>query len=115
MHDQPTLKPSHSRKRSVYMREADDDDDANNNDAPTNTQDMPSKRLQNSRGEVIHRQALTYNVQKLLNHLAFTRLYVTANFHAYHPNSSFVIFCMVSGQDELYRALWYVSRHLLAA
>ena len=70
----------------------------------------PAKRLQNSQGEAITipppRRPLKFNAQRLLNHLAFTRLSLTANFSKFNPASSFIILCMVSEQNELYHALW---------
>jgi hypothetical protein len=73
-----------------------------------NLEDTPSKRLLNNRGEPVQTGRLTkYNVQKLLNHLAFTRVYVTANFHNYNPSKSSVILCVVAEQDELYHTLWF--------
>lgn len=97
--------PSHSRKRSSAW--ITDDENVAQAYTPVNLVDMPSKRFQNQRGEAVHaKPLLRYNVQKLLNHLAFTRFYVTANFTNYNPAESFIILCMVSEQNELYQALW---------
>lgn len=97
--------PSRSRKRSsAWISE--DAVDINDDETPEPDYN-PSKRQVNSRGEAIQTNRVTrYDAQKLLNHLAFTRVYVTANFHNYNPNKSFIILCMVSEQDEMYRSLW---------
>ena len=108
-HNEPP-RASHSRKRSsAWLAEGDDNGFVATHIAPLNEEDMPSKRMQNPRGEAVkQRQPLKYNTLKFLNNLAFTRFYVTANFQNYDPASSFVILCMVAEQNELYRALWYV-------
>ena len=93
--------PSHSRKRSVRDLEEDEDTIRNTYAAINLQEDKPLKRLQNRYGEAIKRQPKQYNVQKLLNNLAFTRFYVTSNFSNYDPKSSFVVLCMVSEQNEL--------------
>ena len=99
--------PSRGRKRSSAWITNEDLDSVE--DTPASHEDMPSKRLLNNRGEPVQTgRVVKYNVQKLLNHLAFTRVYVTANFHNYNPSKSFVILCMVSEQSELYHALWFV-------
>lgn len=99
--------PSRSRKRSSAWIDYDID---LNESPPNNPEDTPSKRLLNSRGEAVPTKPLMrYNVQKLLNHLAFTRIFVTANFQNFNPNGSFVVLCMVSEQNDLYQALWHVS------
>ena len=92
---------SGNRKRSVQHRDVDSEDEW-----PDYQLDTPSKRLRGSKGAAIHRQIYKYNVQALLNNLAFTRLYVTANFQNYNSALSPVILCIVSGHDRLYRALW---------
>ena len=109
MHDVnlPSIAPSHSRKRSVRDFEEEDEDEPANAYAAINLlEDKPLKRLQNSQGYAIKRQPLKYNAHKLLNNLAFTRYYVTANFANYNPRSSFVVLCMVAEQNDIYRALW---------
>lgn len=105
----------HSRKRSAALLS---DDTTNDDDAfsSTNTsvstprldEDGPSKRLQNLHGAPISQTnpTLQYDASRLLNNLAFTRLYVTANFHAWDPASSPVVLCCVDEQNELYTALW---------
>ncbi|KAK5123989.1 hypothetical protein LTR85_002186 [Meristemomyces frigidus] len=70
--------------------------------------DTPSKRLRNSKGDAILRRTLKYNAQALLNNLAFTQLYVTANFQKYNPGLSPIVLCIVSEHDLLYRALCQV-------
>jgi hypothetical protein len=100
--------PPRSRKRSSAWIA--DDDNNPEESLSTNLEDLPSKRLLNNRGEAIPTKPLIkYNAQKLLNHLAFTRIYVTANFQNFNPNGSFIVLCMVSEQNDLYQALWYVS------
>lgn len=97
--------PTHSRKRSSAW--VTDDENVSRAYTPVNLEDMPSKRLQNSRGEAVAgKPLLRYDAQKLLNNLAFTRFYVTANFQNYDPKVSYIILCMVSEQNELYHALW---------
>jgi hypothetical protein len=67
----------------------------------------PSKRLLSARGEAIQtNRVIKYNARKLLNHLAFTQVYVTANFANYNPNSSFIILCVAARQEEMYQMLW---------
>ena len=100
-----TPNPLRNRKRSSAWITNDDLDPVD--DTPANAEDMPSKRLLNNRGESVQTgRIIKYNVQKLLNNLAFTRIYVTANFHNYDPSKSFIVLCMVSEQDELYHTLW---------
>ncbi|KAK5137672.1 hypothetical protein LTR08_007967 [Meristemomyces frigidus] len=92
-----------NRKRSVRHREADSEDEQ---PVPSDHHDTTLKRLRNSKGVAIHRRVLKYSAQALLNNLAFTRLYVTANFQNFDPSLSPVILCIVSEHDVLYRALW---------
>ena len=97
--------PTHSRKRSSAW--VTDDENVAKVYTPVNLEDMPSKRFQNRYGEAVHtKPRLKYDAEKLLNQLAFTRFYVTANFTNYSPKESFVILCMVSEQNELYCGLW---------
>lgn len=70
---------------------SDDDDDDDFKPQP----ETPSKRLQNSQGHPIPRDTLMLNTKKLLNHLASTRLFVTANFGNYNPSTSDVLLCIV--------------------
>ena len=101
--------PSHSRKRSSAW--VADDENVARAYATVNLEDMPSKRLQNSRGDPIQaKQLLKYDAQKLLNNLAFTRFFVTANFQNYSPKDSYIILCMVSEQNSLYQSLWLVAQ-----
>ena len=100
----------HSRKRSAAFLS---DDTTNDNlssipATPNDEPDAPSKRLQNSSGVAIptSQPKLRYNAQRLLNNLAFTRLYVTANFPAWDPASSPVVLCCVDEQNELCQVLW---------
>ena len=117
----PAQGPTRGRKRSVWERESENDSNGNNHEIDTNIytaddleETSPAKRLQNSQGEAITipppRRPLKFNAQRLLNTLAFTRLSLTANFSKFNPASSFIILCMVSEQNELYHALWYVER-----
>ena len=106
MQNAPSIAPSHSRKRSVRDFEEDDESERNAYAALNIQDDKPLKRLQNSQGHAIKRQPLKYNAHKLLSHLAFTRFYVTQNFAQYTPGTSPVVLCMVSEQNELYRAVW---------
>ena len=94
-----------NRKRSIHQRDADSSDD-DEPLPPDNLDTAGGKRLRNSQGNAIPRRVLKYNAQALLNNLAFTRLYVTANFHNNNPSVSPVILCIVSERDGLYRALW---------
>ena len=105
MQDSTPIRPTHSRKRSVWDLE-EEDDTVNTLHSAIDLQETPAKRLQNSQGEAIKRQPIKYNAQKLLCNLAFTRFYVTENFANYDPRSSFIILCMVAEQNELYRAVW---------
>lgn len=100
------IRPTHSRKRSVRDLEAEDQRDEDLYISSTLQEDKPMKRLQNRHGEAIKREPIQYNAQRFLNQLAFTRFYVTSNFSNFNPISSFVMLCMVSEQNELYRALW---------
>jgi len=76
------------------------------------------KRLRDRQGQAIGRRGSTlkYNVHDLLNTLAFTRLFVTANFHAYNPSSSPVLIVFVSeefGEEDGRRiVVWRKSFHL---
>ena len=110
----------HSRKRSsAYI--SDDTSTGPNDQLLTSNlsqnaiaeHDTPSKRLQNPHGAPIPQPQplnLRFNTPRLLNNLAFTRLYVTANFHAWDPSSSPVLFCCVRSQEaEIYRGVWCAS------
>lgn len=100
--------PSRARKRSSAWITNDDLHAVEG--TPASAEDMPSKRLLNNHGEPVQTgRIIKYNVQKLLNHLAFTRFYVTANFRSYNPSKSFVILCMVPEQNDLYHTLWFVN------
>ncbi|KAK4546152.1 hypothetical protein LTR36_002289 [Oleoguttula mirabilis] len=96
---------SGNRKRSVRHRDADSDDEQ---PVAADQLDTPRKRLRNSKGDAIHRRELKYNAQALLNNLAFTQLYVTANFQFYNPALSPVILCIIAERDVLYRTLCQV-------
>lgn len=95
----------HSRKRSAAFLST---DESTNDQDPELPQNNPSKRLQNPQGLAIPRAnpTIKYNAPALLNNLAFTRLYVTANFHAYDPGASPLLLCCVEEQNDLYRAIW---------
>lgn len=104
----------HSRKRSAAFLSEDTSNGilasngTPNIDDSIEEQDEPSKRLQHNTGVPIAttQPRLRYNAQRLLNNLAFTRLYVTANFHSWNPSSSPMVLCCVDGQSEVYVALW---------
>lgn len=105
----------HSRKRSAAFLSEDTETNGGINLTSTQEpngadpeQDTPSKRLQHNSGIALAttQPKLKYNVQRLLNNLAFTRLYVTSNFQAWDPASSPVILCCVEAQNELYAAVW---------
>jgi len=99
---------SSNRKRPVRHRDADSEDEEGLGAGPVADELLttPLKRLQNSKGYAVHRRILKYNAQALLNDLAFTRLYVTANFQNYNPTLSPIILCVVSEHRLLYHALW---------
>jgi len=119
-----TPSPSSAHKRTVRQR---DEEEAAQPDAEHGEQEdqrsslfafdnhhsTPPKRQRNGQGNPIARgRTLKYNARILLNHLAFTRLYVTANFRRYDPALSPVVLVFVSpssvGQghgDRLYHAL----------
>lgn len=102
---------SRGRKRSSVWIAT--DEEMPHNDSTTHPEDEPSKKLLSNRGEAIHTNPqVKYNTQKLLNHLAFTRVYVTANFANYNPQESFVLLCMASEQNGLYEMLWYIQRRV---
>ena len=87
------------------------DDDNEDEDNQEHEFEHFSKRLRAPRGHAvaIERPDSPFQVEALLNNLAFTRLYVTANYHNYNPQTSPVILCFLSHQDSdlhLYHALW---------
>lgn len=107
--DPPTTRP---RKRTFSHRSAtdsgSDSDSPHPATQPNDSLDTSPKRSRNSQGYAIHRRgAIHYNAQALLNNLAYTRLYVTANFQNYSASSSPVIVClMASPHSGVYRMLW---------
>lgn len=103
----------HSRKRSAaFLSEDTTTNDTTfsgkTNDPINEQQDGPSKRLLHNSGIPLSTShpKLKYNAQRLLNNLAFTRLYITANFQNWDPASSPVVLCCVNEQSETYVALW---------
>lgn len=94
------------RKRSIQHRDANSDNENEATSAIHDDQDTSPKRLRNRKGGATHRRVLQYNAQALLSHLAFTRLFVTANFQKYNPASSPIIICIVNRRVEHYDALW---------
>ncbi|KAK1812951.1 hypothetical protein LTR12_012687 [Friedmanniomyces endolithicus] len=109
--------PSRTRKRTFSHRSADsasDSDSPHPATQPNDPSDASPKRTRNSQGYAIHRRgAIHYNAQALLNNLAYTRLYVTANFQNYSASSSPVIVCLVAGpQSSLYGTLCRVLPRL---
>jgi hypothetical protein len=100
-------RPIHSRKRSSAWVEQDENENIPMAYAPLEPIEAPSKRLQNNQGApVIAKPTIKYQAQRLLSNLAFTRVYVTANFQNFDPTTSFIVLCMVSEQSQLYQALW---------
>lgn len=105
------LDPSHyrtnNRKRSIHQRDLSSDDDSDLAFATPRLDDSSPKRLRNRRGEAVQRRdPPKYNAQRLLNSLAFTQVYVTANFHKYNPSASPVLICVFESDVRMYRALW---------
>ena len=102
----------HSRKRSAAFLDDTSTNgttfEAQTTNANGDQQDGPSKRLLHNSGIPLatSKSILRYNAQRLLNNLAFTRLYVTANFQSWDPVASPVVLCCVDEQNELYLALW---------
>ncbi|KAK0955663.1 hypothetical protein LTR91_022739 [Friedmanniomyces endolithicus] len=113
--DPPTTRP---RKRTFSHRSDDSANDDSDSPHPATQPNDPSdaspKRTRNSQGHAIHRRgALHYNAQALLNNLAYTRLYVTANFQNHSASSSPVVVCLVAGpQSSLYRMVCRVLPRL---
>ncbi|KAH9831877.1 hypothetical protein Tdes44962_MAKER08902 [Teratosphaeria destructans] len=104
-------------KRAIQHRDDDSDDDRSGSrnaqlcpgsgTVHYGSADAPSKRHRNSIGGTVHRRPgpLRYKAHTLLNDLAFSKLYVTANFPNYNPASSPVVICFVAQHDFLYKAL----------
>ncbi|KAK0943547.1 hypothetical protein LTR48_002826 [Friedmanniomyces endolithicus] len=113
--DPPTTRP---RKRTFSHRSAtdsgSDSDSPHPATQPNDSLDTSPKRSRNSQGYAIHRRgAIHYNAQALLNNLAYTRLYVTANFQNYSASSSPVVVCLVAGwRSGVYRMLCRVLPRL---
>ncbi|TKA75221.1 hypothetical protein B0A55_05894 [Friedmanniomyces simplex] len=118
--------PPRSRKRSLQHRDATDNNNNNNSSEDDDDDDLPAttnethaitsspKRSRNSRGQPIpRRRALHYNAQPLLNSLAYTRLYVTANFHHYYASSSPVIICLTSSFSDAGKSLYEMLCQML--
>jgi len=109
MHLDAAPTSSSHRKRTVRQRETESEDEEQQ--APNVSDDgTPSKRLRDGRGAAVarrDRRPLKYRPQTLLNHLAFTQLYVTANFARYNPSSSPVVIVFVSEEEDrtFYREL----------
>lgn len=94
---------SQSRKRTADEVE----DEASEDEQEDMISNTPSKRLRNRQGQAVSQEARRYNAQALLNNLAFTKLFVTANYHVYSPATSPVLLCVLWEHDSLlYRALW---------
>ncbi|KAK4499916.1 hypothetical protein PRZ48_008102 [Zasmidium cellare] len=100
MHDVAPPPSSTSRKRT-----ADDVDDNDNDRFETTTTETPSKRFRNPQGEAIERKLLRFNAHELFSDVAFTRLYVTANYDRYSITQSPILLTVLSRHDALYRAV----------
>lgn len=99
----PSL-PRNRKRSSVWL---DENELTYSDDDPQEVEYTHSKRLLGSKGESVPTNRVTkYNAPKLLNHLAFTRVYVTANFQNYNPSKSYIVLCMLFERNELYQALW---------
>ena len=100
-------RPSQAGSKKRTSAWLDHDEVELNETPPPELDDAPSKRLLTNSGEVIETQKIIkYNAQKLLNHVAFTQVFVTANYHNYNPAESLIILCMVSAQNTMYQSLW---------
>lgn len=99
---------SGNRKRRVQHGDASDENDSQQSGfvADSHQLHVSPKRLRNSKGDAVTRQTLRYNAHALLNQLAFSRLYVTANFQNFKPARSPVVICFLSERVIFYRALW---------
>ncbi|KAK0840842.1 hypothetical protein LTR03_010292 [Friedmanniomyces endolithicus] len=110
--------PPKTRKRTFSHRSAADSTSDSESSQPAtqlnDSLDASPKRTRHSQGYAIHRRgAIHYNAQALLNNLAYTRLYVTANFQNYSASSSPVIVClMASPHSGVYRMLCRVLPRL---
>lgn len=93
---------STSRKRTANDVDDKDDDIY----LETITTDTPSKRLRNLQGDAIEQKQLRFNAHQLLSELAFSRLYVTANYDRYSATKSPILLTVLSRHDVLYRAVW---------
>lgn len=98
------LFPSASATRKRTANDVDDEDD--NIHFETSTTDTPSKRLRNPQGDAIERKQHRFNAHQLLSELAFTRLYVTANYDRYSVTKSPILLTVLSRHDAPYRAVW---------
>lgn len=96
--------PSSSTARKRTADDVDDEDDDIHFE--TSTIDTASKRLRNPQGEAIERKTLRFNAHQLLSDLAFSRLYVTANYDRYSATKSPILLTVLSRHDALYRAVW---------
>lgn len=96
--------PSSSTTRKRTVNDIDDEDDDIHFE--TITTDTPSKRLRNPQGDAIERKQLRFNAHQLLSDLAFSRLYVTANYDRYSVTKSPILLIVLSRHDALYRAVW---------
>lgn len=105
-HDVPSPPPNRKRKTS----DINDDDCEDEHDIyheSFSPLDTPSKRLRNPQGNAVERKELRFNhIHELFSNLAFTRLYVTANYDRYSTTQSPVLLCVLYRHDALYRAVW---------
>lgn len=102
MRDTPVSSSSTSLKRTAN----DIDDEDEDIHLETSTTDTPSKRLRNPQGAAVERKQLRFNAHQLLSELAFSRLYVTANYDRYSVTKSPILLIVLSRHDALYRAVW---------
>lgn len=103
-----------SRKRRFSSSFTDNSEGDDVNDNENTWIERPSKRLENSHGHPVSRQIYHLNTKIILQSLALTRLFVTANFSLYNPHTSPIIICVIRENDYLYRDLWSVSRCTLS-
>lgn len=99
-----------NRKRSA--RALDEQSDGDDEDVmvteDSSVTQTPAKRIRSNQLGPSRslQQPLKYNARGLLNTLAFTQLYVTANFMHYNPMKSIIILCLTSNGSALYNLLW---------
>ena len=100
--DKPRL-GSIERKRALTPSDSEQEEDSHSpSDEKRSRQDVTFR----TQGIISAREALAFDAAGLLQHLAFTQLYVTANFSNFNSSQSLVLLYLGSEVSWHYQSLW---------